>query len=337
MENKEEILKQIISNIEYLKTKQINEENTRSILIEPVLLLLGWNIYDINEVEREYNTSGRGFVDYKLKRDGKEFYLEVKPLGTDLSKHTIQITTYSYNDNIPFCILTDGNEYRFFETYKFEKKCIFTLKLDDFNLSLHEKIEIFNSLFIKNTDKGENRYNNHLYDEIKCNLSKLANKYKIKLTNKIKPQQEFIDKFIDYCYKAKICKDNKDKFEVNNIIYPSWLVSLSSQKIKKDYVPEGDFSGKKYWLTPLTQQKRTGDYFFTQENLSGFIKFSRQVNLDLKSLANKVIDGLKGKMKRLIIYGNATISGVSIKVIRIKKEFFKKIKSSEKQEKNVYY
>ncbi len=201
----EEILKQIILNIKYLKTKQINEENTKSILIEPLLLLLGWNIYNINEVEREYSTSGKGFVDYKLKKNEREFYLEAKSLGTNLSKHDIQITTYSYNDNIPFCILTDGNEYRFFETFNFEKKCIFIFKLND--LTPQQSIEIFNSLFIKNVNIN-NRYNHindHLYNKIKKNILELNNKYKIK------HKPNLIEIFYEFCVRA-INFDKGDEF-----------------------------------------------------------------------------------------------------------------------------
>lgn len=59
-------LTNLITKIEGFKDKTINEQNTKAILIEPLLSLLGWNISDVEEIFREYPTSSKKPVDYKL-------------------------------------------------------------------------------------------------------------------------------------------------------------------------------------------------------------------------------------------------------------------------------
>ena len=48
----------------------LNEPNTKSSLIEPVLRTLGWNVFDFEDVERERKVFDGTSVDYALKISG---------------------------------------------------------------------------------------------------------------------------------------------------------------------------------------------------------------------------------------------------------------------------
>ena len=102
-----------------LKSQNLNEEDTRGILIDPMLQVLGWNIFDVNEISRNSKTSSGKFIDYILKFNEKKIYLEAKPLSSKLIlKFQVLATNYAYEDNITFCVLTNGNRYQIFETFK---------------------------------------------------------------------------------------------------------------------------------------------------------------------------------------------------------------------------
>jgi len=150
-------LENIINKIHNLKDTNINEENTRGNLIDPILQALGWNIFDLNEVSRNAKTSS-GFVDYVLKIDNKKVYLEAKPLNKRLVKQfQTQTTNYAYEDNIPFCVLTDGNRYQIFETYKktnVSDRLLIDVVLNNEEVSLEKKLEYLNFLSKENVKNG---------------------------------------------------------------------------------------------------------------------------------------------------------------------------------------
>ncbi|MFX1390007.1 MAG: hypothetical protein ACFE9Z_08100 [Promethearchaeota archaeon] len=142
------LLLTLCERIEHLKSKDINEEDTRGILIDPLLQALDWDIFDVNEISRNSKTSSGGYVDYILKYNGKKIYLEAKPLSSKLTqKNQIQATGYAYEDNITFCVLTNGNRYQIFETFKkgtVTERLLIDISLDDGEMSLEKKIECLN-------------------------------------------------------------------------------------------------------------------------------------------------------------------------------------------------
>lgn len=96
----------------------LNEQNTKASLIEPVLEALGWEIRDPDEVHREFRPKGRDKpVDYALKLLRKpRLFLEAKGLGESLAdrKWIAQVLGYAVVAGVEWCVLTDGNEYRFY-------------------------------------------------------------------------------------------------------------------------------------------------------------------------------------------------------------------------------
>jgi predicted transport protein len=153
-----------------LESKDLNEEDTRVILIDPMLLALGWNIFDLNEISRNCKTSSGGYVDYILKFNGRQIYLEAKPLRSKLEqKYQIQATNYAYEDNIDTCVLTNGNHYQIFETFKrgtVSDRLLLDVSLDDKKISLDKKVEYLNFISKESIKSGEKESHNFKFQNV---------------------------------------------------------------------------------------------------------------------------------------------------------------------------
>ena len=114
-------LEQVRSRIVRLGSRTINEENTKATLIEPVLRALGWAVEDVDEVQREFKTHRRHKpVDYGLLvLRTPRLLLEAKALGSNLSDHrwVNQIMGYASVAGVEWIVLTDGDEYRIYNTH----------------------------------------------------------------------------------------------------------------------------------------------------------------------------------------------------------------------------
>ncbi len=101
------------------KNGQIGEENTKAVLVEPVLQALGWDTHDLDEVEREFRYKSQDNpVDYALFVSGRpRLFVEAKGLGRDLGNHKWKSQTVNYANTagVEWCVLTDGN---FWQVYK---------------------------------------------------------------------------------------------------------------------------------------------------------------------------------------------------------------------------
>jgi predicted type IV restriction endonuclease len=101
--------------------REINEQNTKATLVEPVLRSLGWNVEDLDEVQREYRLrSSDKPVDYALLiLRTPRLFVEVKAFGHNLddSKWANQIMGYAAVAGVKWVVLTDGNEYRIYNSH----------------------------------------------------------------------------------------------------------------------------------------------------------------------------------------------------------------------------
>ncbi|HIE06938.1 MAG TPA: hypothetical protein EYP64_02715 [Desulfarculaceae bacterium] len=84
----------------------VTEEKTKQFLIEPILNVLGWNLTNPNEVQREY----KKVVDYALFGGRITLFLEAKKLGTHLDSAMQQVLQYAIQRDVKpdFVITTDG-------------------------------------------------------------------------------------------------------------------------------------------------------------------------------------------------------------------------------------
>lgn len=117
-----------------------NEEHVRLSLVARILLKLGWNIWDPNEVNCEYKANpdeDSRKVDIALFSTFRkpDILIEVKPIGkisSDLEKTEIQLRNYNRDNTALFSIITDGQNWRFYFSQtggKFSEKCFKTVNL----------------------------------------------------------------------------------------------------------------------------------------------------------------------------------------------------------------
>ena len=97
---------------------RMNEKETLHHLIEPVLGAIGWAMDDSDQVRREYPTT-LGHVDLALLIDDKPvLFVEAKALkhSVDDEKWIKQTVDYANGEGVDWCILTNGAEYRIYQT-----------------------------------------------------------------------------------------------------------------------------------------------------------------------------------------------------------------------------
>jgi predicted type IV restriction endonuclease len=131
-------IREVVEKIRRFQDRGLGEENTKASLIEPVLEALGWDIRDPDEVHREFKpkTQDRP-VDYCLTLLRKpRLLVEAKGLGEALTdrKWIGQILGYAAVAGVEWCILTDGNEYRFYNAtvaLDAEDKLFYHVKLSE--------------------------------------------------------------------------------------------------------------------------------------------------------------------------------------------------------------
>ncbi len=106
-----------------LRKHPLKETPTRTIIVDPLLEALGWDVRDPDEVELEYPTVDGKSVDYALKINRKPVLLvEAKALDDPLNdvKAITQVVGYAANDGIVWCVLTNGVKWK---VYRSVEKC----------------------------------------------------------------------------------------------------------------------------------------------------------------------------------------------------------------------
>ena len=95
-----------------------NETATRQVLIDPLLLALGWDVSDPAQVALEYSAGG-GRVDYALmSNDVPVAVIEAKNLGTSLEeRETMQVLNYANSRGIPYMVVTNGDDWRMYDVF----------------------------------------------------------------------------------------------------------------------------------------------------------------------------------------------------------------------------
>jgi len=103
------------------KDKSLNsfdEAATKQIIILKVLNLLGWNVYDREEVYPEYSVKGKK-VDYSLRLNFEnKVFIEVKKVSQKLYKHQSKLLDYLDLKKVDSAVLTNGLKWWFYAPLK---------------------------------------------------------------------------------------------------------------------------------------------------------------------------------------------------------------------------
>lgn len=128
-------VEKVLESTAKLKKAGGNEANTKALLIEPLLAALGWDVADVDEVEREYRVFDNTALDYALKIDGGlRLFVEAKAVGKKLDDKAFisQTVNYANNEGVVWCVLTNGTSYRVYKTNEpvgMEEKLLFEVDL----------------------------------------------------------------------------------------------------------------------------------------------------------------------------------------------------------------
>lgn len=105
MNNLKDFLKRIQTE---KKIQTLNEEATKQSIILPILQLIGWQVFDVDEVSPEFSIENKR-VDYALRSGSiNKVFIEVKRINEDLEKHQEQLLNYSFRQGVNLAILTNG-------------------------------------------------------------------------------------------------------------------------------------------------------------------------------------------------------------------------------------
>lgn len=135
------LLDSLIECIEKLREKiekhrislEKSEVRTRTVLIDPLLSALGWDVSDPDQVMVEYDIEGKN-VDYALSSTDytPSAIVEAKKLGTDLTNHKMQVVNYANIHGIKYALITDGNVWELYDVFKqvqWGEKCLMSVNV----------------------------------------------------------------------------------------------------------------------------------------------------------------------------------------------------------------
>ena len=114
-----------------------SEQDTKAILIDPVLAALGWRLDELDDVRREYRAQPQDNpVDYALTVFGQpRLFVEAKAFSNALDrKCASQVMGYASVVGVGWCLLTNGDEYRLYNSYAkvdVDEKLFRTVRLSD--------------------------------------------------------------------------------------------------------------------------------------------------------------------------------------------------------------
>jgi hypothetical protein len=142
----EDAIKKTAELLQRFHGRALGEQNTKASLVEPILEALGWAIRDPDEVHREFKpTTKDSPVDYALSLLRKpRLFVEAKGLGETLSdrKWIAQVLGYAIVAGVEWCVLTDGDEYRFYNAtapVDAEEKLFWKIKLSEDSIDASTK------------------------------------------------------------------------------------------------------------------------------------------------------------------------------------------------------
>ena len=151
----------ILATAQKLKaTTAGNEANTKALLIEPLMAALGWDLGDIDSVEREVKVFDGTYLDYALKvAPVPRIYVEAKGISENIGdkKFIAQTINYANNDGVLWCVLTNGVRYNVYKTNEpvsMDQKLLFEVDLTDESEPRSQKAQLLRLLSRSSVEDG---------------------------------------------------------------------------------------------------------------------------------------------------------------------------------------
>lgn len=150
MDFKETIIK-LSERISKQKDAVKTEEATKTSFIMPLIVALGYDIFNPFEVIPEMNcdlAKNNDKIDYAIQKNGRTILLiECKQCSTSLDLHSTQLAKYYAASNARFGVLTNGIEYRFYADLDknniMDDKPFFVISMNDLSDESIEQLKKF--------------------------------------------------------------------------------------------------------------------------------------------------------------------------------------------------
>jgi len=109
---------ELVSFTNELKSKKeissYDEQATKQAIVLRILSILGWQIFDTNEVYPEYALESQR-VDYSLRiNNNNKVFIEAKRIREELESHHEQLLQYSFKAGVGLAVLTNGVSWWFY-------------------------------------------------------------------------------------------------------------------------------------------------------------------------------------------------------------------------------
>ncbi len=225
-------IKQFSAKIQEIKGQIQTEEATKHSIILPFIQLLGYNVFNPNEVVPEF-TADVGIkkgerVDYAILINGKpSILIEAKPVDDPLKTHDSQLYRYFTTTESDFAILTNGILYKFYsdiqEPNKMDEMPFLEFNLFDIKESTVAELKKF---------KKEGYNAEELFST--ATTLKYTSKIKSIFDEELKdPKDEFVKYFTREIHSGKAMQSVIDKFKpIVKRALNQYISELMNDKIK---------------------------------------------------------------------------------------------------------
>jgi hypothetical protein len=156
------MLRELGEKIEAIKNDKsiyaYDEADTQAVIIDKFLSILGWDVFNANEVNKQYKVI-HGVIDYAvLLGNNQRILLEAKQVNESLIEHKDQLLRYcDGEENVMMAVLTNGVQWWFYLPFKenksWEEKKFYAIDIE--NQDGEEVINRFVYLLLKeNVENG---------------------------------------------------------------------------------------------------------------------------------------------------------------------------------------
>lgn len=265
-------IKKLGERVNNLKSQISTEEATKNAFIMPFMTILGYDVFNPNEVTPEL-VADIGLkkgekIDYAIMSDGHPIILiECKWHGEALNiNNASQLFRYFHTTTAKFSILTNGLEYRFYtdlvKPNKMDEKPFLQFDITEIKDNQIEELKKFH--------KNEYDFNNIL--NTASNL-KYTNELKSLLHSEFsEPSPEFVKHFAKQVYPSSITAKILDQFTVlTKKSIQQYISEQVTERLKVALAKEDKTSKEQEILTKTNIEDNNNGIITTEEELEAFL------------------------------------------------------------------
>lgn len=307
-------IKQLTDRIDKLKEQIQTEEATKNAFIMPLIMALGYDVFNPLEVVPEYvcdiGTKKGEKIDYAIMKDGNPMILiECKHWEHVLNVHEGQLLRYFHVSKARFGILTNGIIYKFYtdlkDPNKMDEKPFFEINLCDIRDNQIDELKKFHKSYfdINNilSTASELQYTNQLKTQIREELSNPSEQLVKLFTKRVYSglmMPKIVEQFTDLVKKSI-------SSVISDIITERLKTAINKETDKSETTPPDTDkdSGKDDGINTTLDEMEA--FYIVKAIMAQKIPVNRIVHRDTKSYFGILLDDNNRKpICRLFLDGN---------------------------------